>query len=560
MAERRWRPEVPAEGVVWGAALYFSTVSSAAFWRAANRTGAFADSGGLLTAASLLILATSLHVLLLRPLAWRRLLKPVLSAALLLAAGVAYFAWHYGVHYDTSIARSSLATDRREAFELVTPALIGHLLLYGGVPIALLSWVRLAPRSTAQAWRGFAISLGAALLLLLVGALARFQDVSALMRTNTSLRYLVTPANAMVSTATVLARDLGGTATRVRQIVAPDARLAHGEPPRPHVLVIVVGETARAKNWGLNGHVRQTTPRLARQDVVNFSDVTACGSSTEVSLPCMFSAYGREDYSRRRIRGSESLLHVLDRAGIDVLWRDNQGGCKGTCDGLPFQSFRDGAGMMTCPAGACPDSILLAGLEGVLAASRRDLVIVLHPLGNHGPAYYLRYPERLRRFLPDCRSADLGDCTREEIANAYDNALLATDELLDATVDLLKRQPGLDTALLYVSDHGESLGENGLYLHGLPYPIAPAEQLKVPMVAWLSDGFAKSRGIDGACLRARATRPTQHDHLFHSVLGLMQVRTRAYRDALDVFAACTRPEEAGQDPTRPSAPGSGAAR
>jgi len=532
---------VPSEAVVWTAALYFSLVSSAAFWRATARTGAFADTGGALTAAALLMLAVGLHVLLLRPLAWRFTLKPVLSLGLLLAAGAAYFAWHYGVHYDAAMARSSLATDRREAIELFTPALLTHLLLFGGVPIALLLWVRLRPRTHGRAWRGFAISMGIALVLVMGGAMLRFQDVSALMRTHTALRYLVTPANLLLSTAGVLARDVGGGGVRAREIVAPDARLAHGTGTRPHVLVIVVGETVRARNWGLNGHGRQTTPLLARQDVVNFTDVSACGSSTEVSLPCMFSSYGRAAYSRSRIQGSESLLHVLDRAGVDVLWRDNQGGCKGTCEGLPFQTFRDGADAMQCADGHCPDSILLAGLETVLASTQRDLVVVLHPLGNHGPAYYQRYPDRLRRFLPDCRSADLGDCTREEIANAYDNAILATDELLDATLTLLKRQKHHDTALLYVSDHGESLGENGLYLHGLPYPIAPAEQLKVPMVAWLSPGFAASRGVDRDCLRSRAQLPASHDNLFHSVLGLMQVRTRAYRDALDVFAPCSPP-------------------
>ncbi|MDG2524124.1 sulfatase-like hydrolase/transferase [Stenotrophomonas sp. HITSZ_GD] len=539
MAEAVWRPQVPAEGVVWAAAVYFATVSSAAFWRAVAGTGALAEAGGGLTALALLMLAIGVHVLLLRPLAWQRTLKPVLTAWLLLAAAVAYFAWHYGVHYDTAIARSNLSTDRREAAELLTPALLGHLSIYGGVPIALLWWVRLRPRSLARAWRGFAASMALTVLLLGAGAWLRFQDVSALMRMHASLRYLVTPANALVSTSRVLARDLVNVAARPRAIVAPDARLDHGLAPRPHVLVLVVGETVRAQNWGLNDHWRQTTPRLARQDVVNFGNVSACGSSTAVSLPCMLSPYGREDYSRRRIEGSESLLHVLDRTGVDVLWRDNQGGCKGTCDGLPFQSFREGTGS-GCVGGRCPDSILLEGLEGVLAAARRDLVVILHPLGNHGPAYYRRYPPRLRRFVPDCRSADLGDCTREEIANAYDNAVLATDELLDNAVNLLKRQRGLDTALLYVSDHGESLGENGVYLHGLPYPIAPPEQLKVPMVAWLSPGFSKSRGVDGDCLRARARQPASHDHLFHSVLGLMQVKTRSYRQGLDVFAPCTR--------------------
>ncbi|TMH05203.1 MAG: phosphoethanolamine transferase, partial [Betaproteobacteria bacterium] len=168
-------------------------------------------------------------------------------------------------------------------------------------------------------------------------------------------------------------------------------------------------------------------------------------------------------------------------------------------------------------------------------------VVVLHQLGNHGPAYYKRYPPELRRFTPTCDTPELRRCTREEIVNAYDNALLATDHFLAQTIALLQRLSAThDTALLYVSDHGESLGENNIYLHGLPYAIAPREQTEVPMLMWFSDGFAKSRGLDLACLVQRAKEPTSHDHLFHSILGLLDVRTSVYEPAWDLTASCRR--------------------
>ena len=166
-------------------------------------------------------------------------------------------------------------------------------------------------------------------------------------------------------------------------------------------------------------------------------------------------------------------------------------------------------------------------------------MLVLHTLGNHGPAYFRRYPEAFRRFTPTCDDEDLSKCSREQIANSYDNALLYTDHVLARGIDLLEAlAPRYDTALLYVSDHGESLGENGLYLHGLPYSIAPQEQTRVPMVMWLSPGFAARTALDAACLRTAAQRPATHDNLFHTVLGLLDVRTTIRDDTLDLTAAC----------------------
>jgi lipid A ethanolaminephosphotransferase len=324
----------------------------------------------------------------------------------------------------------------------------------------------------------------------------------------------------------------------------------------------VVGETVRAQNWGLDGYSRQTTPELARLAPINFRQVQACGSSTEVSLPCMFSPWGRGQYDRDRIESSQSLLHVLDHAGVATLWRDNQTGCKGVCEGLPFESFEHARVPGPCTEEGCLDEVLLDGLDAKLQASRGDTVIVLHQLGNHGPAYFRRYPERLRRFTPACETDDLSRCTQQEIVNAYDNAVLYTDEFLARTIGWLSRQHDHDAALLYVSDHGESLGEHGLYLHGVPYAIAPQAQLHVPMVAWLSPAFASARGIDVGCMRTRGEAPASQDSLFHSVLGLMQVRTPEYRQSLDLFSSCERAAPAASAAQtakveKPAAPGRG---
>jgi lipid A ethanolaminephosphotransferase len=248
---------------------------------------------------------------------------------------------------------------------------------------------------------------------------------------------------------------------------------------------------------------------------------------------------GRRHYDEDAIRGSESLLHVLQHAGLKVVWRDNQSGCKGVCDGVEVQRPDPAASPDLCDGDRCLDEALLQGAEGLLRDTHGNLVLVLHELGNHGPAYYKRYPAEFRRFTPTCDTDDLSRCSREEVANSYDNAVLYTDHVLARTIDMLKSQQAhYDTALLYVSDHGESIGEKGLFLHGMPYAIAPSEQTKVPMVMWFSPGYAKSFGLDLACLQQRARQPASHDNVFHSVLGLLDVRTAVRDPSLDLSASC----------------------
>jgi lipid A ethanolaminephosphotransferase len=258
-------------------------------------------------------------------------------------------------------------------------------------------------------------------------------------------------------------------------------------------------------------------------------------------VPCLFAPRGRRDYDESRIRGQESLLHVLARAGVTVHWRDNQSGCKGVCDGLPGDRALDAAGGASglCRDGQCLDEAMLRDLDARLDAARGTQLWVLHQLGNHGPAYARRHPPAFASFQPECTSDELGQCSREQVVNAYDNALLYTDHLLAALQRRLAARAGrVDAAMIYVSDHGESLGESGLYLHGLPYAIAPSEQTRVPMVMWLGADFAAGTRVDLACLGERARQPASHDHLFHTVLGLLDVRTALYERDWDLAGAC----------------------
>ena len=531
----RLRPQISGETLVLLSALYFSLFSNAAFWHAAV-AHPLAQWRFVL---SLFLVVTALHALLLGLVANRWIAKPLLTALLLVTAVASHYMSAYGVYLDADMLRNVLHTDSKESGELLSPRLLIPL-AWSLVPIALLWRVRLRRRSRSRAIVVRIAFLLAMALVAACGVMLSSQDFSSLFRSHREVRYLVTPANYVVSLSNVLLSSPPGPKKALLPI-GLDARQVR-ETGKPRLLLLVVGETARAQNWGLNGYARQTTPELARiPELINFSQVTSCGTSTEVSLPCMFSPYGRRDYDEGRIRSHQSLLHVLDHAGIATLWRDNQSGCKGVCDKLPIERLDDAVDAELCNGKRCLDEILLKDLQAQLSPVKGDRVVVLHQLGNHGPNYFERYPPAFKRFTPTCDNPELGQCEREHIVNAYDNALLYTDHFLAKAIDSLKSQAGYDTALIYVSDHGESLGEKGLFLHGVPYAIAPQEQTRVPMVMWFSPGFLGDSGLDLDCLRRRAAQPASQDNLFPSVLGLLQVRTDVYRPSDDLFATCRSP-------------------
>lgn len=532
-ASRFRRPCLSIETLLLLVCGWFVLACNGAFWAAVQL--AEAPPGLRL---SLAVVLFSLHAVLLGLFAWGRLAKPLLAALLVTTSLAAWFMNRYAVLFDVDMVRNVLHTDLAESRELASIGMLPHLVLAGLLPAGLLLAVKVRVYPLARSLRRRALFVMAMLLLSATAFGLSSQGIFALIRSDHALRYRITPGNYIVSLArAALQQDAIGA--DMRQPVATDARQTRpATRRRPRVVVLVVGETVRGDHWGLNGYARQTTPALAARDIVNFPDVTACGSSTEVSLPCMFSVFGRERYDRAAIRNHETLLDVLERAGVDVLWRDNQSGCKGVCDGVATERMSATQAPALCSDGRCLDEILLTGLDQRIAATPGDLLLVLHMLGNHGPNYFERYPPQYERYRPTCHTAELSSCSRDQIINAYDNAVLYTDAVLGRLIDVLTSQRSHDAAMLYVSDHGESLGEYGLYLHGAPYPIAPRQQLHVPMTLWLSPSFTASTGVALQCMRDASARPRSHDDLFHSMLGLFDVATRDYRDSHDVLAAC----------------------
>jgi lipid A ethanolaminephosphotransferase len=568
LAAWRSKPAITTDTLAFGVSFFFALGCNGVFLNAVLEGRSWSDGSTWWFAVAMLLLLTALHHLLLAPLLHRRWARLLLSVVIIANAVALYYTQRFGVFFDPTMVRNALHSDPAEASEVFGWWMLPHLLLYAGLPLLLVWRTTIVERPWLRALGVRALTVAVAAVVAVAALLSVFQDFSSLMRNRKELRYLITPANLIYATARVVQ---GNTreAQAQRQVVGEDARLGLGWAARgkPALMVVVVGETTRAASWGLSqavtGYARQTTPALAALTValsaapslspsaapnaapnaaaslLNFTDVTACGTNTETSLPCMFSAIGRRDYDEHRIRTSESVLHVLQRAGFAVRWRDNQSGCKGVCDGMPQDRLEGSDLPELCSDGRCWDEILLRGLDTLVRDQQGNFVLVLHLLGNHGPTYHKRYPPAFKRFTPTCDTAELRRCDTQAVVNAYDNAVLYTDHVLAQTISFLQSQAAThNTAMLFVSDHGESLGERGLFLHGVPYAVAPKEQLKVPMVWWLSPGFSASFGLDVACLAAKTAQPWTHDHLFHSLLGLLDVQTAVYEAGMDIGAGC----------------------
>jgi lipid A ethanolaminephosphotransferase len=257
----------------------------------------------------------------------------------------------------------------------------------------------------------------------------------------------------------------------------------------------------------------------------------------------MFSPFGRERYSDRKAKSHESLLDVVQRAGVSVLWRDNNSGCKSTCDRVPREAGTQLHHAAFCEGEDCFDEVLLEGLPAWIAALPGDGLLVLHQQGSHGPAYHKRSPDAFRSSCPSA-PAPRSRTARDEIVNAYDNTILYTDFVLSRLIRLLESVTDrFDVVMVYVSDHGESLGERGLYLHGLPWLLAPPEQTHVPMLMWLSDGFSQGRGIDRACLEQR-----RHEPLARPSVPLRARSIRRQEPHLRANSICLDPAEPRRGP------------
>ncbi|HSV55025.1 MAG TPA: phosphoethanolamine--lipid A transferase [Burkholderiaceae bacterium] len=525
---------------------WLATVGNLALWHRLGQLYELSDPHGALRLqlGGLVLLATLALLLLL---AWPRFMKPVWGLVLVVAACAQHFMLEYGIFIDAGMVLNATHTNASEARDLLGWHLLANVLLIAGLPLA---WLVPVPIQSRGVWRNIGRSgalLAFSVAALLGGIAASYRDLAPLTRNHKELRYLINPLSTVVAAGTAVLKPLLKK-SRAFLPISAGALLgaSYAQQARPPLFVLVVGETARADHFALNGYPRNTTPELAARGVLSWHKVHSCGTNTLASVPCMFSHLGKEKFEQRSA-DHENLLDVLQAAGLAVLWVDNQAGCKGVCDRVASASTSDAQrtteGQALCRDDECQDEMMLKGLDERLTRlpeqqRRNGVVLVMHQMGSHGPAYYRRSTPETKRFQPECTSHALADCTQDALVNAYDNSIAYTDHFLAKTIDWLQRHKSRhDVGMLYLSDHGESLGEYGLFLHGVPYAVAPEVQKHVPMVVWPGSLLAR-RDVDAQCLKGGLDSALTHDNLYHTVLGALDVRTPTYQRGLDAFAGC----------------------
>lgn len=535
---QRWSVSLPWFTLI--SAIWLISVYNVPFWNTvilSRKTSLINDLPFILsTFTALVLFFNSLLALLTFP----RIAKPAVIVLVLLSAIAASFSMRLGVLIDKSMIQNVFETDWAEASGLLNLSLLLDFALLGLLPAAVISCIRVRSGALHRELltKFVTIFCGIAVSVLLISMFSA--EYFSMLRNHRELRFMLTPTNMVNSTYGYLKQryakpQQNETANDAYRAIDPSVT------GKPLVLVLVVGETARAADFSLNGHDRLTNPLLATKDVIYFTNVRSCGTSTAVSLPCMFSDLGEIGFNPAKARNRDNLIDVLTRTGIDVIWLDNNTGCKDLCNRATFESLASSNDSSLCDDNECLDEVLVKALKERLPGLQRDTVLILHMKGSHGPAYFRRYPKRLETFKPVCNSSDLSSCDPGSIHNTYDNSILYTDYVLALTIEALEKNARhTSSAMLYVSDHGESLGENGLYLHGMPKFIAPNEQIEIPMLVWLSAEFAKQRGIIQACLLNNRKKNYSHDNLFHSVLWLFNVKTNFYKPSLDMFAECSK--------------------
>ncbi|HGP0982324.1 TPA: phosphoethanolamine transferase EptA [Klebsiella aerogenes] len=467
--------------------------------------------------------------------------RVVISLFILLSASAQYFIWTFGVVIDRSMIANIFDTTPAESFALLSTQMVIVLGLSGLLMVLVAWWIKV--RKPASFWRGAVMRLlniaVSALLIVLVAALF-YKDYASVFRNNKELVKSLSPSNSIVALNSWYAHNRMDNLPLVK--IGEDAKqkaVMHNGP-RKNLTIVVLGETSRAENFSLGGYDRETNPRLKQDDVVYFPKTTSCGTATAVSVPCMFSNMPRAHYDEELAHHQEGVLDILQRAGVQVLWNDNDGGCKGACDRVPHQNVTNLNLSGECIDGECYDDVLFHNLDSYIDNLQQDGIIVLHTIGSHGPTYYNRYPAAFKKFTPTCDTNEIQSCTQQQLTNTYDNTILYVDYVVDKAIKLLQsKQDRFTTSLVYLSDHGESLGEDGVYLHGLPYSIAPDTQKHVPMLLWLSPDYQQRYGVSSQCLQQQAkTNDYSQDNLFSTLLGLLGVDTREYQAKDDLLTPC----------------------
>ncbi|KAF1025415.1 MAG: Phosphoethanolamine transferase EptA [Acinetobacter bereziniae] len=498
--------------------------------------------------AQLFLIATGLvliaiYNLLLQILDWKWTAKFFAIILVFIGGFSAYFVNSLGVVISPDQIQNMAQTDPREVADLLSFQFFAWTLGFVVLPILMILWVRIKPEKISKILLLKGLNVIGSFAVIGSLLFVFYVDYAAIFREHRDLKGMISPQNAVASTLSYFHKK----APKKNLPLIRYGEDAHVEgisvQNKPKLMVLVVGETARAKSFSLNGYAKNTNPELSKQaNLINYSQVSSCGTATAVSVPCMFSGMPRVNYDEQLASHREGLLDIAQRAGYKVTWIDNNSGCKGVCDRVENFVIPQDLQKKWCEGGECLDGILVDSLNLYLSQLPKDdkqpHLIVLHQMGSHGPAYYKRAPNEFKKFHPTCESNAIQGCSSTELINTYDNSIIYTDHVLNQVIEALKQQNNYRTGFWYLSDHGESTGERGMYLHGAPYAIAPTQQTHVPMVMWFSDSWKSTSAKQVNCLTQQKTAKLSQDNLFPSLLSLLSIQTRVIDKKNNMLHQC----------------------
>ena len=458
----------------------------------------------------------------------RYILKALVIILIIFSSILTFYNNQFGVTVDEQMIINTLQTDINEATDLISFDFFIHIFFLGLIPSLIIYFIKIEYETLKKDLVLRFLFILFAFVVVIVIIFANFKQVSFITRQHKKLNQHITPLYTLNSVYRLVRLSFE---ERVEfTILGEDAKLLDNN--KKTVGIMVVGETARADRFSLNGYQKETNFNLKKRGVFSFNNTISCGTSTAYSVPCMFFLNGEKNFTQSKAKNQSNVLDVLSFAGVKTIWVNNNSSCKNVCkriETLDIIKSSGGEDKNTF------DEKLLDITSQILKNNKDDILIVLHTMGSHGPRYYKRFPEKFAKFKPFCSNDTPQNCTKEELNNAYDNTIVYTDYFLSKLIDILKEKKEYNTFMFYASDHGESLGEKGMYLHGLPKQIAPKEQTDFAMVLWLSDQIIKNKNINLSLIKNKSNKELNHDYLSHTLLNLFKVQTTVYKKNLSLL-------------------------
>ena len=473
--------------------------------------------------------------------AFKKIQKPALIFFFLGSSIAMYFSNTLNVYFDVDMVANIFETDYREATELIVKPLIISIVLFGFLPsliIYKLDIGYLSPKK--QSIQNTLLVLGSLSAAVLV-ALPHYASHSSFVRSNNiALRGSILPSSYIQSTYSYAKKQWQFSdehQIRVSLDDAPVKNQSWNGYRKPLALVFIVGETTRADSFSLQNN--ESESYLKKDNLVYFSNFSSCGTNTVISVPCMFLPFNKSEYSRNLQYKYENILDISVKSGINTFWFDNLNGCKGLCQTVSELRPNSTDNPEFYHDEQFYDEVLVDKLASSISNTQGDQMRILHQMGSHGPAYYKRIPKAFINHDPACLTEDFSQCTQEAIKNTYTDTVRYTEYVISKAIEELEKLKNThDTALIYVSDHGESTGEMGLYLHGIPWMLAPEEQTHIPALMWFSDSYVQSRQLNMDCLTATKNELYSHDNISHTILSLLDIETTVYQESLDLLSPC----------------------